>query len=215
LQVLSLSFVAVLQIGAATSSYSDSLIDEAVKNSREKGIYTTHSETTRPIHVPVFQRYPVNVPHPVPIAVPQYVRVHIPQPFPRYNHVQHRVEIPVYRIIPEIIEKLVPYTVEKPYPSKSTGERSPFDAEINFAIVLVQVEKPFPVQVVKKLEIPVPKPYPVHVIYYKHISEDDPPPQKTKSPLGVFGVKANQFSSLDYGGEISARVHHDYQFKGY
>lgn len=34
----------------------------------------------------------------------------------------------------------------------------------------------------KKLEIPVPKPYPVHVIYYKHISEDDPPPPQTRFP---------------------------------
>lgn len=36
----------------------------------------------------------------------------------------------------------------------------------------------------KKLEIPVPKPYPVHVVYYKHISEDDPPP---KAPKMIYG----------------------------
>lgn len=63
-------------------------------------------------------RYPINVPHPEPIAVPQYIRVPIPQPYPKYTHVKHRIEIPVYKIIPEIIEKPVPYTVEKPYPGK-------------------------------------------------------------------------------------------------
>ena len=59
----------------------------------------------------------------------------------------------MYKVVPEIIEKPVPYTVEKPYK--------------------VEIEKPFPVEVVRKIEIPVPKPYPVHVVYYKHISEDD------------------------------------------
>lgn len=101
---------------ADKTSYSDTQIDEIVKHSGDKGIYTTHSETHRPIHVPVYQRYPINVPHPEPFAVPQYVRVYIPQPYPKYIHVQHKVEIPVYRIIPEIIEKPTPYTVEKPYP---------------------------------------------------------------------------------------------------
>lgn len=107
-----------MQIVAAAPSYSDTQIDEIVANSGEKGVYTTHSETHRPIHVPVFQRYPVNVPHPVAIAVPQYVKVFIPQPYPNYKHVQHKIEVPVYKIIPEIIEKPVPYTVEKPYPGK-------------------------------------------------------------------------------------------------
>lgn len=102
----------------ASSSYGDSQIQEAVKSAGESGIYTTHSETHRPIHVPVYERYPINVPHPVAIAVPQYIRVPIPQPYPKYTHVQHRIEIPVYRIIPEIIEKPVPYIVEKAYPSK-------------------------------------------------------------------------------------------------
>lgn len=90
-----------------------------MNNSGEKGIYTTHSESHRPIHVPVYERIPINVPHPVPIAVPHYIRVAIPQPYPRYHHVQHRIEVPVYKIIPEIVEKPVPYTVERPYPSKS------------------------------------------------------------------------------------------------
>jgi hypothetical protein len=44
----------------------------------------------------------------------------------------------------------------------------------------VEIEKPYPVEVVKKLEIPVPKPYPVHLINYKHISEDDPPQKPYK-----------------------------------
>lgn len=42
---------------------------------QDENIYTTHSESTRPVHVPIFQRYPVNVPHPIPVAVPQYVKV--------------------------------------------------------------------------------------------------------------------------------------------
>jgi hypothetical protein len=42
----------------------------------------------------------------------------IPQPYPNYTQVQHKIIIPVYKIIPEIIEKPVPYTVEKPYPGK-------------------------------------------------------------------------------------------------
>lgn len=61
-------------------------------------------------------RYPINVPHPEPLAFPQFVQVMIPQPYPSYTHVKHKIEIPVYKIIPEIIEKPIPYTVEKPYP---------------------------------------------------------------------------------------------------
>lgn len=34
------------------------------------------------------------------------------------HHVQHKIEVPVYKVIPEIVEKPVPYTVEKPYPGK-------------------------------------------------------------------------------------------------
>ena len=43
-------------------------VDDIVQNSRDQGIYTTHSETNRPVHVPVFQRVPVNVPHPVAVS---------------------------------------------------------------------------------------------------------------------------------------------------
>jgi hypothetical protein len=57
----------------------------------------------------------------------------------------------------------------------------------------VEVEKPFPVEVVKKLEIPVPKPYPVHMIYYKHISEDDPPPKSTKPIYGYAPSYSNKY----------------------
>lgn len=103
----------------SSAAYDDADVEEVIRNSGDKGLYTTHSETTRPIHVPVYQRVPINVPHPEAFAVPQYVRVYIPHPYPRYTHVQHKVEIPVYKIIPEYIEKPVPYTVEKPYPSKA------------------------------------------------------------------------------------------------
>jgi hypothetical protein len=76
------------------------------------------------------------------------------------------------------------------------------------------VEKPFPVEVVKKLEIPVPKPYPVHVIYYKHISEDDPPPKGAKG--ATFGSQLNKYNNGEYGGEFAARVHHDkFPFRGF
>lgn len=37
-------------------------------SSDNSDIYTTHSESTRPIHVPVYEKTPVYVPHPVPIA---------------------------------------------------------------------------------------------------------------------------------------------------
>lgn len=77
----------------------------------------------------------------------------IPQPYPNYINVQHKIEVPVFKVVPEIIEKRVPYTVEKPYK--------------------VEVEKPYPIEVYKKIEIPVPMPYPVHVVYYKHVSEED------------------------------------------
>lgn len=43
-------------------------VDDIVQSSRDQGIYTTHSETNRPVHVPVFQRVPVNVPHPVAVS---------------------------------------------------------------------------------------------------------------------------------------------------
>jgi hypothetical protein len=120
LQALSLSLLAVVQIVAAESTFSDPEIAEIVKNSAENqnDVYTTHSESIRPIHVPVYERVPVNVPHPVPIAHPVYIRVPIPMPYPNYVTVKHVIEIPVYRVVPEIIEKPVPYTVEKPYPSK-------------------------------------------------------------------------------------------------
>lgn len=76
------------------------------------------------------------MPHPVPVAVPQYVKVilrnlltfwvckmnffkvPIPAPYPYYTRVQHLIEVPVYRIVPEIVEKPLPYTVEKPFPSE-------------------------------------------------------------------------------------------------
>ncbi|KAG5671842.1 hypothetical protein PVAND_002016 [Polypedilum vanderplanki] len=128
-------------------------IKELAYASDDQNLYTTHSESTRPVHVPVFERVPVSVPHPVPYAVPQYIKVPIPQPFPQYTKVQHPIQVPVYKVVPEIIEKPAPYTIEKPFP--------------------IEVEKPFPVEVVKKFEVPVPRPYPVHMIYYKHISEDD------------------------------------------
>lgn len=194
----------------AASTFSDSEIDEIVKNSGEKGIYTTHSESHRPIHVPVFQRYPINVPHPVPVAVPQYVRVSIPQPYPKYTRIEHRIEIPVYRVIPEIIEKPVPYAFEKPYPGTTQNVQDLF--RLICWSFLVEVERPFPVQVVKKLEIPVPKPYPVHVIYYKHISEDDPPPTNAKIPS--YGAPT-KYGSSEYGGEFSPSEHHEYQYSGY
>jgi hypothetical protein len=90
-------------------------ISEYVEN---QNIYTTHSESARPVHVPVFERIPVNVPNPVPYAVPQYIRVPIPQPYPQYTRIQHPIEVPVYKVVPEVIEKPKLYTVEKPFPSK-------------------------------------------------------------------------------------------------
>lgn len=55
---------------------STKAVKTKVINARQdENIYTTHSESTRPIHVPIFERYPVNVPHPIPVAVPQYIKV--------------------------------------------------------------------------------------------------------------------------------------------
>jgi hypothetical protein len=69
----------------------------------------------------------------------------------------------------------------------------------------VEIEKPFPVEVVKKLEIPVPKPYPVHVVYYKHISEDDPPPKAPKMMYGFTPYHSNKFTNdEDYNKAIKA-----------
>lgn len=213
-QASSLSFVAFVQIIFAEPSYSDTQIDEILKSSAvDKGIYTTHSETHRPIHVPVYERVPVNVPHPVAVAVPYYVKVFIPQPYPKYSHVEHKVDVPVYKLIPDIIEKPVPFEVEKPFQSNFWD---------NFLIsslpelrlkLSVEVERPFPVQVLKKLEIPVAKPYPVHVVYYKHISEDEPAP--TTRLKSYLASQASKYSSLQNGGGISAREHHEHQLSGY
>ena len=52
-------------------------------------------------------------------------------------------------MVPQVIEKPVPYTMEKHEP--------------------VEVKKPYPIEVIKKNEIPVPKPYPVPVTVYKHV----------------------------------------------
>lgn len=144
--------------------------------------------------------------------VPQYIRVPIPQPYPKYTRVQHKIEIPVYKLIPQIIEKPVPYTVEKPYQ--------------------IEVEKPFPVSVVKKLEVPYPKPYPQHVIYYKHISEDDPPPPPSTTPRPRYQSYHGQLQAQKLlknlngnGGRIAGvfsavplhlpNQNHEYQFSEY
>lgn len=82
-------------------------------------VHTTHSEKHRPVHVPFFEKFPINVPHPVPFNVPEHVRIGIPQPYPKYNYVRHKIEVPVYRVVPEIIEKHVPEIVEKPFPGRS------------------------------------------------------------------------------------------------
>lgn len=56
-QAISLSLLAVVRVIAGATSYSDAQIEEIVKNSGEgSDVYTTHSETHRPIHVPVFER---------------------------------------------------------------------------------------------------------------------------------------------------------------
>jgi hypothetical protein len=54
--VISIFFLAAVQVVFA-AIYSDPQIDEIVKNSGAgNDVYTTHSETHRPIHVPVFER---------------------------------------------------------------------------------------------------------------------------------------------------------------
>jgi hypothetical protein len=68
--------------------------------------------------------------------------------------------------------------------------------------------------VVKKFEVPVPKPYPVHVVYYKHINEDDPAPTK---PKNSFKAKTNHYNNFEYGGnlEYSPSENHEYLYSGY
>lgn len=56
----------VVLITGRPSDYSE--VDDIVQKSRDQGIYTTYSETSRPVHVPVYQRVPVNVPHPVAVS---------------------------------------------------------------------------------------------------------------------------------------------------
>lgn len=152
-----------------TSTDDSTEIEDFLKSSGEYGIYSTHSETHRPIHVPLFERFPINVPHPVPFAVPQYVRVPIPQPHTKYNHVQHTIKTPVYRAIPKIIEKPVPYVDVQPKPGRSETVKTFYE---NFTIqsISVEVEKPFPVEGIKKPKTPTAKSNPAHVVYSKHVS---------------------------------------------
>ncbi|CRL06084.1 CLUMA_CG018951, isoform A, partial [Clunio marinus] len=167
----------IVQIIDASSSYSESEINKILKQPEDiSAVYSANSETHRPLQFPLYQ-------HSVPISVPHYV--YVPQSYPKYHHVQHNIEVPVYKVIPEIVEKPVPYTIEKHYP----------------------VEKPFPVEVIKRFEIPVPKPYPVHVVYYKHVSEYDPSPIKPKPTYASKPIK--------YGGVVLQNQHHEFQFRGY
>ncbi|XP_066585110.1 uncharacterized protein [Prorops nasuta] len=110
---------------------------------------STYHETHKTVEVPIYKKYAIPIPHPVPVAVPQHIKVPIPQPYQVQVPIPHpvpvevvkHVEIPVEKPEPYVVEKKVPYVVEKPYP--------------------VTVEKHFPV--------PIPKPYPVHVPVYKHV----------------------------------------------
>lgn len=77
-----------------------------------------------------------------------------------------------------MIEKPLPYTVEKPYPSKTLNLK--FEKESLKFLFIVEVERPFPIEIIRKFHVPVPKPFPIHQIIYKHINEDDPPPKNTK-----------------------------------
>jgi hypothetical protein len=45
----------------------------------KQDVHTTHSEISKPVHVPVYQKIGVPIPHPIPVAVPQYVKIPIPQ----------------------------------------------------------------------------------------------------------------------------------------
>lgn len=59
----------------------------------------------------------------------------------------------------------------------------------------------------------MPKPYPVHVVYYKHISDDEPAPSKPKASYN--GGKANKYGSFEYGGGVAPSKRHEYLYSGY
>uniref|UniRef100_A0A182S6R0 Uncharacterized protein n=1 Tax=Anopheles maculatus TaxID=74869 RepID=A0A182S6R0_9DIPT len=79
---------------------------EGLKESHAAAQYhSSVSEKSKTVPVPVFQKVGVPVPHPVPIAVPHYIKVYIPQPYPLQVNVEQPIKIPIYKVIPKVIEK--------------------------------------------------------------------------------------------------------------
>ncbi|KAL0114758.1 hypothetical protein PUN28_011816 [Cardiocondyla obscurior] len=93
------------------------------------------------IGIPMIQKVPISIPHPVieTYAQPYPVTVVIPKPVP------YEVEKQVFKTV----EKKVPTPVEK--------------------IIPIKIEKPVPFHVVKHIPVPVVKPIPIKIPVYKTI----------------------------------------------
>lgn len=74
---------------------------------------TTYHETQKPVEIPIYKKYAIPIPHPVPVAVPQQIKVPIPQPYQVQVPVPHPVPVEVVKHIEIPIEKPEPYIVEK------------------------------------------------------------------------------------------------------
>ncbi|KAJ8961588.1 hypothetical protein NQ314_005932 [Rhamnusium bicolor] len=97
-------------------------------------IPTKTIEQTKPVHIPVVKKN--RSPRASPCWSP---RTTMPQP----------VAVPIYKLVPQEIEKKVPITVEK--------------------LVPIYVKKPYKIVIEKHHPVYINKPYPVHVPVYKHV----------------------------------------------
>lgn len=72
-------------------------------------------EQTKPYHYDVVKKVGVPDPHPVEVPVPQVIKVGVPQPYPVHVAVPQPVAVPIYKLVPQEIEKKCQYTLTSWY----------------------------------------------------------------------------------------------------
>lgn len=146
------TLIVILALSSTQASFADHDIGSNFHASYEdQHIHhgPTTIEKTEPYHVEVVKKIGVPQPHPVGVPVPQVVKIGVPQPYAVQVAVPQPVAVPIYKLVPQEIEKKVPIKVEK--------------------LVPVYIKKPYQVTLEKHYPVYIDKPYPVHVPVYKHV----------------------------------------------
>ena len=73
----------------------------------------TYHETHTPVEVPIYKKYAIPIPHPVPVSIAQQIKVPIPQPYHVRVPVPHPVPVEVVKHVEIPVEKPEPYYVER------------------------------------------------------------------------------------------------------